>query len=102
MHHLENVDELDNNTSAWKLRLPGIGDVRWEARIIKDEKDNEISWHSVPGASIETTGKINFADTPAGGTRIDVMISYRAPSGVIGEKVSRLLTPAFKGKVEEL
>ncbi len=100
MRHLENVDELDNTTSAWKLRLPGIGDVRWEAKIIKEEKDTELSWASVPGAAIGTTGKINFSDTPGNGTRIDVMLSYRAPNGAIGEKLSRLLTPAFRDKVE--
>jgi len=44
---------------------------------------------------------INFSDTPAGGTRIDVMISYRAPLGVLGERLSRLLTPLFKSMVEK-
>jgi uncharacterized membrane protein len=54
----------------------------------------------VPGAAIENTGKINFSDTPGNATRIDVMISYRAPLGVIGERVGRLLTPVFKEKIE--
>ncbi|HWB93156.1 MAG TPA: SRPBCC family protein [Puia sp.] len=101
MRHLENVDELDNTTSAWRLKLPGMGEVRWEARIVKEEKDNELSWHSVPDAPIESTAKINFSDTPAGATRIDVMLSYRAPAGAIGERLSRLLTPAFREKVDD-
>lgn len=101
MRHLENVDELDNNTSAWRLRLPGMGEVRWEARIVKEEKDTELSWHSVPDAPIESTAKINFSDTPGNATRIDVMLSYRAPEGAIGERISRLLTPAFREKVGE-
>lgn len=101
MRHLENVDELDDRTSVWKLKMPGMGDIRWEAKIVKDEKDEELSWHSVEGAPLESTGKINFSDTPGGATRIHVLLSYRAPSGVLGEKLSQLLTPAFRNTVEE-
>ena len=101
MRHLENVDELDRTTSAWRLKLPGIGDVRWEARILKDEKNTELSWHSVPGASVENTGKIAFSDAPGDATRLDILLSYRAPAGAIGERLARVLTPAFGEKVKD-
>ena len=102
MRHLEHVDELNAKTSAWKLKLPGgTGDIRWEARIVKEEEGKEFSWHSVAGAPIENTGKINFADTPAQGTRVDIMIAYRHPEGIISEGMAQLLTQAFRSKVEE-
>ena len=102
MTHLEHVDELDAWTSAWRLKLPGgAGDIRWEARMVKDEKDTEISWHSVEGAAIRNTGKINFADTPGKGTRIDVMMAYGIPPGPIGDRLAPLLTPAFRQRVQE-
>jgi uncharacterized membrane protein len=102
MRHLEHVDELNAKTSAWKLKLPGgTGDIRWEARIVKEEEGKEFSWHSVAGAPIENTGKINFADTPAQGTRVDVMIAYRHPEGIISEGMAQLMTQAFRAKVEE-
>ena len=100
MRHIGNVDELDSTTSAWTMKTPGGEDLRWEARIVKEEKNTELSFTSVPGAPIMTTGKINFAATPGNATRIDVLLSYRAPLGPIGEKLSRLLTPAFREKVE--
>jgi uncharacterized membrane protein len=100
MRHLSNVDELDEDTSAWTMRLPAVGEVRWEARLVKDEPNTEISLTSIPGAPIDTTAKINFAPTPGNATRVDVMLSYHAPMGVIGERVSRFLTPAFRGRVE--
>ena len=101
MKHLDHVDEIDNTTSAWKLKMPaGMGDIRWEAKIVKEERDVELSWHSVPGAPIQNTGKINFSDTPGNATRIDIMISYRAPAGAIGERIGRLLNPAFREKIE--
>jgi uncharacterized membrane protein len=102
MRHLEHVDELNAKTSAWKLKLPGgTGDIRWESRIVKEEEGKEFSWHSVAGAPIENTGKVNFADTPAQGTRVDVMIAYRHPGGIISEGMAQLLTQAFRNKVEE-
>jgi uncharacterized membrane protein len=101
MRHLENIDEIDSLTSAWRLKMPGMGDIRWEVRLVKDEKNREISWHSVPGAPIECAGKINFSDTPGNATRIDVLFSYRAPLGAIGERLGRLLTPVFRDKIEE-
>lgn len=102
MRHLEHVDELDKRTSAWRLKLPGgAGDIRWESGIVKDEPDTEISWHSVEGAAIRNTGKINFSDTPGKGTRIDVMLVYGVPPGPIGERIAAMLTPAFQQRVED-
>ncbi len=101
MRHLENVDELDNKTSAWRVKLPGIGDIRWESRILKDEKNTELSWHSVPHAAIENTGKLNFSDLPGNATGIDILLSYRAPHGAIGQRLSRVLTPTFAEKVKD-
>ena len=102
MKHLESVDELSDTISAWKIRIPGgLGDVRWEAEIVKEVPDTELSWQSAPGASIENAGKINFSDAPSGGTRIDVMITYRAPMGIVGERLSRLLTPVFRNMIEK-
>ena len=86
------------------LKLPGIGDVRWEARILKDEKDTELSWHSVPGASVENTGKIAFSDAPGDATRLDIpsFLSYRAPArSRSGKALARVLTPAFSEKVKD-
>jgi uncharacterized membrane protein len=102
MKHIDHVDELDARTSVWRLRMPGgMENIRWEARIVRDEKDVEFSWNSVPGAAIRNTGKINFSDTPAKGTRIDVMLVYGIPSGAIGERMAGLLSPGFRSKVEQ-
>lgn len=100
MRHLSNVDELDEDTSAWTMKLPAVGEVRWEAKLVRDEPNAEISLTSVSGAPMDTTAKINFAPTPGNATRVDVMLSYRAPMGVIGERVSRFLTPAFRDRIE--
>ncbi|HEY6901279.1 MAG TPA: SRPBCC family protein [Puia sp.] len=99
MTHLDMVDEIDSERSSWRLRLPsGLGDLHWDARIVKDEKDVELSWHSEEGSVIENTGKVNFSDTPGKGTRVDIMLSYRAANG---EGAVRFLTPALRERIED-
>ena len=101
MRHLESVDEINDITSAWKVRVPGgLGFIRWEAEIVKEEEGSMLSWQSVPGASVQNAGKINFSDTPGKGTRIDALISYHAPMGIFGEEVSHLLSPVFSDMIK--
>lgn len=102
MQHVEDIREIDDKTSSWTIKIPGgLHSLQWEAEIVKEEEGKEISWLSKPGASIENAGKINFSDTPARGTRIDALISYRAPFGKVGEGLSRLFTPLFRHKIAE-
>jgi len=102
MKHLESVDELTDERSAWKVKIPGgLGFIRWEAEVVKEEEGTMLSWQSVPGASIRNAGKINFSDTPGKGTRIDAIISYQAPLGTFGEGLSHLLTPLFSELIEQ-
>jgi uncharacterized membrane protein len=102
MKHLAMVRELDENLSSWTVRIPGgLGTIQWDAEIVKDIQGSELSWQSLEGASIQNAGKVNFTDTPGMGTCIDVMITYRAPMGTIGEGISKLLTPAFTHVVKE-
>ena len=102
MKHLESVEEIDEDTSAWKAKIPGgLGFIRWEAEIVNEEEGVVLAWQSVPGATIRNAGKINFSDTPGKGTRIDALITYQAPWGKFGEGVSRLLTPVFSDLIEK-
>lgn len=99
MKHLESVNEIDQVTSEWKARGPiGIGSLSWKAQILMDEKDQLLSWHSLPGSTIDNAGKVYFKDLGER-TEIDVTISYRAPLGVAGEAVAKWLNPMFERMV---
>jgi uncharacterized membrane protein len=101
MKHITMIRQTDDKQSTWTIGVPGgLGTIQWDAEIVREEEGAEISWHSLAGASIENAGKINFSDTPGKGTRIDVLISYRAPLGMVGEGVSRLLTPLFRDRIK--
>ncbi|GAB2770430.1 SRPBCC family protein [Rhabdobacter roseus] len=102
MNHLESVTVLNERESEWKAKVPGgLGTIGWRSEIVKEEPGRLLGWHSKPGAVIENGGKIEFSDLGEGGTEVQVVISYKAPLGVPGKEISRLLNPYFRDMVLE-
>jgi uncharacterized membrane protein len=103
MDHLINVREEDRMHSQWEMKLPGgVGTVKWRAEIVKEKEGEMIAWNSIDEAEIHNAGKISFRDALGGeGTRVDIVISYKAPLGAPGEKIARVLNPMFKRMVEK-
>jgi uncharacterized membrane protein len=100
MKHLESVTETDHLNSEWKAKGPGgIGQVSWKAQILMDERGKMLSWHSLPGSTIDNAGKVLFKDSGDGQTEVDVTLSYHAPLGIAGEAAAKLINPLFEKMV---
>jgi uncharacterized membrane protein len=91
MTHVEAVELREGRRSHWRAAAPGGGSVEWEAEIV-DERPNELlTWASLPGADVDNSGSVRFADAPGGrGTEIHVTMTYSAPGGVLGAAVAKL------------
>ena len=101
MSHIESVKETNGIQSEWTAQGPqGIGKISWTSEILMDEPGKVLSWHSLPGSSIDNAGKINFRTTENGDTEVDVTLSYRAPFGIAGEAAAKLLNPVFEKMVK--
>lgn len=102
MKHLKKVEILNETTSEWTAAIAGgIGTFSWKSEIVKDDPGDTLSWHSLPGSAVENAGKITFSDAWNAGTMVDIVISYHAPLGLLGEKAGRLLNPLFEKMVHE-
>jgi uncharacterized membrane protein len=103
MKHLKSVEEQDELYSNWVMEIPGhLGTLQWHAEIVKERYGEMIAWQSLPGSSIDNAGKVGFRDSLGGqGTTVDVILTYHAPLGKIGEQVARIFTPVFKRMIEE-
>ncbi|WP_247237423.1 SRPBCC family protein [Telluribacter sp. SYSU D00476] len=102
MSHIKKVHELDSKTSEWTATGPGgIGSVSWKAEIVKDEPGRLLSWRSLLDSTIENAGKVEFLDQGALGTTLHVVITYKAPLGVPGKELARLLNPMFEDIVKD-
>jgi len=90
MSHLESVTVLDERRSRWVAKAPLGTHVEWEAEIVNDKPGERIGWHSLPGATVDNAGSVQFESLPGGGTRIHVALSYRPPAGALGAAVAKL------------
>ena len=103
MEHLTQVNEEDEVTSDWEMRIPGgLGKLRWKAEIVKERQDEMIAWQSVEGSEIRNAGKVGFREALGGeGTMVDVVLTYHAPMGKPGEKIAQLFTPMLKKMITQ-
>ena len=90
MSHLESVTTLDEKRSRWVAKAPLGTHVEWEAEIVNDKPGQRIGWHSLPGATVDNAGSVQFESLPSGGTRVHVALSYRPPAGPLGAAVAKL------------
>ncbi|MFC6591969.1 SRPBCC family protein [Deinococcus lacus] len=90
MSHLESVTVLDDRRSRWVAKAPLGTHVEWEAEIVNDKPGERIGWHSLPGATVDNAGSVQFESMPNGSTRVHVALSYRPPAGPLGAAVAKL------------
>ena len=68
---------------------------------MKEEYGELLGWNSLPHASINNAGKVEFRDTADNATELTILITYRAPFGDIGEGVASLLNPWVKKMIKK-
>src|SRR5690242_14555434 len=78
----------DTVYSAW--RDTGATDA-WEAEVTEDVANERIAWHSVEGASVESSGHVELVPAPGDrGTEVHVTIDYDPPGGAVGSAAAKL------------
>lgn len=92
MENIERIDVIDARRSHWVVKAPAGKTVEWDSVIVDDEPGRLISWQSVEGADVKSSGRVEFLDAPPGrGTMVRSTISYDPPGGVVGEWIAKLL-----------
>jgi uncharacterized membrane protein len=91
MHAIERVDRLDDRRSRWVVRAPAGQQVTIETELDHVVENESIGWRSTEQSQIRTSGKVSFADAPAGrGTLVSVAIAYEPPGGDAGRLIAKL------------
>jgi uncharacterized membrane protein len=95
MTHLKSVQVLGPKRSHWEAVGPAGMRVEWDAETTEDRSNELISWRSLPGGDVETSGSVRFKPAPGGrGTEIVVEMRYDPPGGVLGATVAKLFGEA--------
>ena len=102
MHHIKSVEQIDDTHSRWKAEIPGgLGTLEWRAEILQEREGELLSWQSIPGASVENSGRVEFKNLAGNrGTEIHAVITYSPPAGKAGELASKWLNPLFEKLVK--
>ena len=100
---MENVERVsvEGERSSWEITAPGGETVTLKNRISRVVPGEEISWQSEEGSDIANSGKVRFADAPAGrGTYVSLVLSYEPPGGAVGRGIAKLLQrePAIQAR----
>lgn len=103
MKHLASVTEIDSKHSHWEAEIPGgIGKIKWNAEIVKEEEGSLIGWQSITNATINNAGKVTFKDALGGqGTELEIVISYHPPAGELGAGIAKSLNPVLEKMIRQ-
>jgi uncharacterized membrane protein len=100
--HLEEVRILDERRSEWTARGPVNSRIRWTAEITQEQPDRRISWRSIAGSQLETSGWVEFQDDPQGrGCLVRAQVEYGNPLGPIARGLLAALGKDPKFVVKE-
>lgn len=94
MKHLESVqvDPDDRERSHWVAKAPLGKKIEWDAEVIEERENELLVWKSLPGSMVESMGRVEFLDAPAGrGTIVRVSMEYNPPAGSLGAAFAKLL-----------
>lgn len=85
MHHLKDVQIIDERRSHWVARAPASQTVSWDAEIFFERPNELIAWRSLPEAQIANAGSVRFTPAPGSrGTEVKVVLEYLPPAGALG------------------
>jgi uncharacterized membrane protein len=91
MIHLVSVEPSGNGRSHWTANAPAGRTVEWDAEVVEDKPNERISWRSLEGSQVATTGSVRFTPTLRNdGTEVRVELSYDPPGGALGKLVAKL------------
>lgn len=81
MHFIKEVTYYDDQRSHWVAEIAGRHE--WDAVNANWVPNQQIGWKSTSG--LENTGLVTFQSLGPNETKLEVVVSYNPPAGVIGD-----------------
>lgn len=89
---IDSVEPLTEGKTLWKGRWGADKTVQWENEVFEDEADNTISWSSIAGSEVVTSGSFRFRPAPAGrGTEVHLAYRFDLPSDTLRDWMAKIL-----------
>lgn len=101
MSHIEEVRRIGDGRTHWRAKGPAGISVEWDAMITRREPHHLLAWKTEPGAAVQNSGMVRFRPNAAGGTQLDIMMSYNPPAGALGHLVAAIFGADPKRAMDE-
>jgi uncharacterized membrane protein len=91
MAHLDEVRATGDGRSHWTAHGPMGTTASWDAETTEDVAGERISWRSLEGSKVRTSGTVRFVPAPGNqGTEVHLDMSYEPPAGAVGALAAKL------------
>lgn len=91
MKDLKSIEVLSSKKSHWVVEINGGFKAEWDAEITAERPGEMISWKSVEGSQVESSGSVYFRPAPEGrGAVVSLTLDYALPGGKITEIITAL------------
>jgi uncharacterized membrane protein len=102
MSHLKSVEPKGENRTHWIAAGPLGTSVGWDAEVTEDQPGEAISWRSLPGSQVDTSGSVSFVAAPGNrGTEVRIEMTYNPPLGQVGAVVASLFGRSAEQEITE-
>lgn len=86
MKDLDAVNMIGSQKSHWVVRLKSGRTVEWDAQITEEVQNQKISWASMEGSEVSTSGQVTFQKASGNrGTVVSLSMDYKIPGGRLAE-----------------
>ena len=85
MKNLEKVEVSTGSGAIGWRRDRADRRVEWDAEVTSERENERVSWRSLEGSQVATSGSVEFRRAPGNrGTEVRVDLKYNPPGGMIG------------------
>lgn len=96
---LDHIERLDERYTRWTWRGPAGVRFEWIAEMT--EAPGRLSWRSLPGADLDTSGTVRFTDLARGGCEVTVTMDYNQPGGPAASAALWMMGRTPRGELRE-
>jgi uncharacterized membrane protein len=100
MSDAASIEITGDRQSRWRLSAPAGMSVEWDAEIIETRPNEQISWRTAEGSSVNVEGSIRFRTAPGGrGTQVIFDAHFSPPGGELGKTIAGVFAQALGAKI---
>jgi len=101
MRNIVEVEEGSDGISHWTAKGPAGINVSWDARVTDYQPDVLLAWQSLPDATVDNSGRIDFIPNASNGTLVRISFNYTPPAGKVGHMVAKVFASDAQTEMRE-